>query len=54
MTTINTQQRAYEGKIDCWIESYKITMPSSESEKDAIQNGDMFRNKKAEVNKKKP
>ena len=29
-------------------------MSSSESEKDTIQNGDMFRNKKAEANKKKP
>lgn len=54
MTTIYTQQRAYEDKIDCWIESCKITMSSSESEKDTIQNGDMFKNKKAEANKKKP
>ena len=29
-------------------------MSSSESEKDTIQNGDMFINKKAEANKKKP
>ena len=29
-------------------------MSSSESEKDTIQNGDMFRNKKAEAIKKKP
>ena len=29
-------------------------MSSSESENDTIQNGDMFRNKKAEANKKKP
>ena len=51
-----TQQRAYEDKIDTvvdWIAA-KITMSSSESEKDIIQNGDMFRNKKAEAIKKKP